>query len=108
MKTNNHKLNAECNTREIKPTAPNQQLNPNRAKQIANVFIQYASKYTGDILLPRELIFDVAKDLKKIKVNTNELVQLDERPYTYLSQEIASQSHWFMRRFRASEGWKGF
>lgn len=96
------------NVEEIKPTATNQQVTPTRAKQIAAVFIQYAEKYTGDVLLPRNLLSSVTKDLKQIKVNSPELIQLDERPYAYLSHDLASQSHWFMRRFRNSEGWRDF
>jgi hypothetical protein len=105
-----NKLNPPCKNKgeEIKPTGPNEGLKPPRAKQIANVFAQYAIKYTGDIILPKETIFNLTKDLKKIKVNTPELIALDERPYAYLSHDLASQSHWFMRRFRNSEGWKSF
>jgi len=90
------------------PTPLNQQMKPDRSKQIASIFIQYAEKYTGDILLPRELVSTVTRELKRIKVNVPELIQLDERPYTYLSHDQASQSHWFMRRFRNSDGWRNF
>jgi hypothetical protein len=89
-------------------TPTNGIVSPSRAKEIAAVFIKYAEKYTGDILLPKDTIFSVTKDLKKIKVTGSELEQLDQRPYAYLSHDQASQSHWFMRRFRNSDGWRGF
>jgi hypothetical protein len=92
----------------LTPTPTNEAIKPARAKQIAEIFAGYAGKYTGDILLPRGVISDVTKDLKKIKVNAPELIQLDERPYAHLSHDIASQSHWFMRRFRNSDGWRNF
>jgi hypothetical protein len=90
------------------PTPPNQAIKTTRAKEIAKVFIAYGEKYTGDILLPRDIINRVEKDLKKLKVNTSELQQLDLRPYAYLPHDMASQAHWFMRRFRNSDGWKNF
>lgn len=90
------------------PTIKNQNVSGTRAKEIASVFSQYAEKYTGDILLPRNIISKLQKDLKALKVKVYELDQLDQRPYAYLPHDLASRSHWFMRRFRNSEGWNAF
>ena len=103
-----HSSQTTAATAATAATPANGIVSPSRAKEIAAIFIKYAEKYTGDIILPKDTIFSVTKDLKKIKVTGSELEQLDQRPYAYLSHDQASQSHWFMRRFRNSDGWRGF
>lgn len=77
-----------------------------RAEKIAQIFERFAKHYTGGIELDIPMLNQVSRDLAREKVTTNELTQLDERPYALLASQLASQSHWFMRRFRHSGGWK--
>jgi len=81
-------------------------MNTQRAEKIAQIFERFAKHYTGGIELDIPLLNQISKDLAKEKVTTAELTQLDERPYALLSSQLASQSHWFMRRYRNSGGWK--
>jgi hypothetical protein len=93
---------------KIEPTKEGQFIKADRAKLIAEVFSNKASGYTGDIVLPIEIITEVNKSLRKLKVNLLELTQLDEKPYAVLPHDLATRSHWFMRRFRTSGGWRTF
>jgi hypothetical protein len=77
-----------------------------RAEKIAQIFERFAKHYAGGIELDIPLLNQISRDLAREKVTTEELTQLDERPYALLSSNLASQSHWFMRRFRNSGGWK--
>jgi hypothetical protein len=90
------------------PTPANSTIKMARARTIAAIFISHGEKYIGDIELPNNVVNAVSRDLFKLKVNRNELSQLDEKPYAFLSHDQASQSHWFMRRFRNSGGWRDF
>jgi len=84
----------------------NTRLTPNRAEKIAQIFERFAKHYTGGIELDIQLLNQISKDLSREKVTPDELTQLDERPYALLSSQLASQTHWFMRRFRNSGGWQ--
>jgi len=88
------------------PTKPNSLINGNRAKYLAELFAARAKSYLGDIDLPNEVILPTTRDLKRARVTLSELSQLDEKPYALLPHDLASRSHWFMRRFRNSGGWR--
>jgi hypothetical protein len=90
------------------PTKPNNTLTPNRATYLAELFAEKAKVYTGDIELPHDVISSTCKELRKAKVTIHELTQLDERPYAVIPHDLATRSHWFMRRFRSSGGWNTF
>lgn len=87
------------------PTKPNLAISKQRATYLAELFAKTAKAYTGDIELPPEIISNVSKDLRKVRATANELLQLDERPYAVIPHDLATRSHWFMRRFRNSGGW---
>jgi len=76
-----------------------------RPEKIALIFELYAKNYTGGIDLEPQLLNQISRDLSRAKVTLEELTQLDERPYALLNTQLASQTHWFMRRFRNSGGW---
>lgn len=93
-------------SQDLRPTEPNEFIKSARAKQLAEIFSAKAQPYTGDIVLPSDIIITLCRELRKVRANISELTQLDERPYAILPHDLATRSHWFMRRFKTSGGWQ--
>jgi hypothetical protein len=89
-------------------TKPNALMDQTRGKYLAELFAAKAKVYTGDVDLPPATIASMARELRKAKATILELTQLDEKPYAVIPHDLATRSHWFMRRFRNSGGWRDF
>jgi hypothetical protein len=74
----------------------------------AEIFRTHGDNYPkgGPVELPADVIEAVATDLLSAGIPLDAVSELDEKPYWFLSYELAGQIHWFSRRFRNSGGWK--
>jgi hypothetical protein len=74
----------------------------------AEIFRNHGDNYPkdGPVELPDNVIDEVASALILAGIPLDAVQELDEKPYWFLSHQLAGQIHWFSRRFRNSGGWK--
>jgi len=77
------------------------------ARVAAEVFRFHGFNYPedGPIKLPDNIIDEIAKDLILAGIPLSAVQDLDDRPYEFLTYDLASHIHWISRRFRNSGGW---
>lgn len=73
----------------------------------AEILCRHGDNYPkdGPVELPDDVVEDVATDLLWAGIPLDVVQDLDEKPYWFLSHQLAGQIHWFSRRFRNSGGW---